>query len=395
MLRRIGFPIVARVSTVFVYRDLAIRAECDRDEPLQWLSEFLSPAFDVRDHGAADCTVALIADRGQFEATRALGPRPDGTRIGCFALDGGMTTLPRWNGSADDEVLYDDEVDLFYGVSADRTRVRILGARERPARRIGLMRVVRELALSRAWSATSMVMHAAAVAVGERSIVIAGSKGAGKTSLLMELLLCRPDVAFVANDRVVIDIDTDIGLRGMPTIVTIRSPSADRLPELHRRLLPARGDHRLTVRELSLRDVPLRKSAADLQLTPAQLCVQLDVAMRAQAHPAVVLLPQVCADSTGAELTPLPPPAAAARLRTLSLGGARPVLSALFNLPAKPGLLDRAALDALCAALARRLPIFECRLGRDADRPDVARRLLDRVLAAGATAAAPARAMAR
>jgi hypothetical protein len=384
------------VSKVFVYRDLAVRAECDRDEPLQWLSEFLSPAFDVRDHGPADCTVSLIADRREFDATRARGPRADATRTGCFALDSGLTMLPRWNAPADELVLYDAEVDLFYDISADRSRIRILAARERPARRIGLMRVVRELALSRAWSATSMVTHAAALAVGDTGIVIAGSKRAGKTSLLMQLLLSsRPDVAFVANDRVVIDVDADVALRGMPTIVTIRPPSADTLPALHRRLAPARGDHRLTMRELAESNAPVRKSVASLQCTPAQLCALLDVPMQAQTRPAVLLLPQVCADTTGADLMQLSPSAAAARLRTLYLGGDRPALSQAFNLPARPGGLDRTALDALCETVAQRVLTFACRLGRDADRPGVARGLLDRLVATSAATHSPARAMAR
>ena len=383
------------MSKVFVYRDLAVRAACDRDEPLQWLAEFLSPAFDVRDHGLADCTVTLIADRGEFDATRARGPRADGTGMGCFALDSGVTMLPRWNAPADELLLFDEEVDVFYAVSADRTRIRILAARERPARRIGLMRVVRELALSRAWSATSMVTHAAALAVGDTGIVIAGPKGAGKTSLLLQLLLSGPDVAFVANDRVVIDVDADTVLRGMPTIVTIRPPSAETLPELYRRLAPARGDHRLTMRELAQGNAPVRKSMDPLQCTPAQLCAILDVPMQAQTRPAVLLLPQVCADEAGADLVQLSPSAAAARLRTLCLGGDRPALSQAFNLPARPGVIAGVALDALCKTVAQRVATFACRLGRSADRPDVARGLLDQVIAASAAAHPPARALAR
>src|SRR5262249_32950039 len=153
-------------------------------------------------------------------------------------------------------------------------------------------------------------------------------------------------------------------LRGMPTIVAMRPPSAERLPALHRRFARARGDHRLTVAELARSSAAAPSPGAPLQFTPAQLCALLGVPMRGETRPAVLLFPQVSEASVGVPLAALSPLAAAARLRTLFLGGTHPALSDLFDLSSKPGLLDRPTLDELCRTVVERLHCFDCRLGR-------------------------------
>lgn len=48
----------------------------------------------------------------------------------------------------------------------------------------------------------AVCMHASAVRLGEKVVVICGNKGSGKTSLAVELIKRHPDAAFIENDRV-------------------------------------------------------------------------------------------------------------------------------------------------------------------------------------------------
>lgn len=364
----------------FAYRDLAVDVESD-PAPLAWLRDFLTPAFEVRDGGAPDVRVAMQVDAGEYQRLLAGGPRPDRAAADCFALDSGMTRLPWWTAEGDERVLHDADGHVFYGLSPDASRVRVVVDEQRPSRRVGLLRAVRELASTRAWSPTSAVLHAAALAVGERGIVIAGPKGAGKTTLLLQLLLACDGASFVSNDRVVVDVaDAAVTLQGMPTIMKVLRPPAEHLPGLRARLADVRGDFRLSRDELAHEPRKVVSEEALLQCTPAQLCTQLELPMLARMHAAVLLFPRVGAPTEQLGVRELPARAAAARLRTLFLGGATPVRSQVFEVAAKPGCIAPGALAALCRRLAGACRSFDCILGADSDRPAGMRDLLDEVL---------------
>ena len=369
----------------FTHRQLTIRVECAKPAALHWLDEFLTPCFAASDDARPDWTVALVADAAAHAAALARGARADGGRAGCFAFDDGLVSLPWWTSVDDARVVFDDAANVFYELAHAGARTRVLVDDERPPRRISLMRVVRELAVSHAWSPTSAVVHGAALAVGEQGIVISGEKGAGKTTLLMQLLLSGAAGALVANDRFVLDVGgAALVAGGMPTVVQVRPAPADRLPTLHRWFARPPYDHRLALNEPAA-SLPASAGRAPLplpvQLSPAQFSAWLGVPRRGACRPAALLFPRVVADLDGIEVEALAPPAAATRLRRSLWGGSRTAISEVFALPARGESLDAGGLDRLCATAVARLRCFECRLGRGADHPAAARQLLERVLA--------------
>ena len=56
-------------------------------------------------------------------------------------------------------------------------------------------------------SVPSETIHATAVAIGDRGVVIRGRSGSGKSSLALSLLTRLPDAMLVADDRVALSVD--------------------------------------------------------------------------------------------------------------------------------------------------------------------------------------------
>src|SRR5262249_43903094 len=221
----------------FQYRDLTVSVSTADPTQLRWLEEFLCPQFAIVYGGSPNCHVAVVMDTGQYIDTFRRGPRSDGGRIDCFALDNGLVRLPAWESLDDTQVIFDPDFKLFYLVNPGRSQVRILAPSGSLSVRTALMRVVREFAMISSVRAGALIIHGAAFGVGDRGVVIAGPKKAGKTTLLMHVLRNVP-ARFLSNDRVVAAWeDGDPTLYGMPTIVTVRQQGARRLRFLHERLL--------------------------------------------------------------------------------------------------------------------------------------------------------------
>lgn len=360
--------------TVLTHGDLAVRVECEDAATLRWLEEFLVPSLTVSADAPAQATVCLVADPPAYQALLARGPRPGGGLAGVFAFDSGLVELPWWSAPDDQPVAYEDGAQVFYR-RVTATRIELLTDALQPSRRVSLLRAVREYFVTYAWAAGVAVVHGAALVAGGAGIAIAGAKNAGKTTLLMELLRGGAE-ALIANDRIVVSGDgSGLAARGIPTVVQVRRPAADRLPVLHALLVGAGADHRLPLAESGPRSRPADARPA-VVLSVAQFAALLDVPLRAATRLDVLLFPRVEPDAEGLTLAALDAAEAARRLRACVWGGARPVVSELFTLPARPPALDLASLDAWCADAVGRLRVFECRLGRDADRPEHARRLL-------------------
>jgi hypothetical protein len=102
------------------------------------------------------------------------------------------------------------------------------------------MRAVRELFMNHSLRAGRLVLHSASLSVSERVVLIAGTKAAGKTSLLTHLLR-SPSARYVGNDRALVTIDDSPTALGMPSVVSVREPMLDLFPELRERFLAARA----------------------------------------------------------------------------------------------------------------------------------------------------------
>jgi hypothetical protein len=183
----------------FSYAGLDIGVETDAVSHLDWLAEFLAPAF-LCSTRAAHQRIDLIIDPARYQ--RCLAAGPSGAQPVAFVLDTGPRRLPAWSADAGDLCLHDPDMQVFYAVAEQRTLV--LAADWRARLRSALMRPLRELAMDAAQRRGALLLHAAAFAVDGRAAIIAGAKEAGKTSLLT-YLLSAAGADYLTNDRLLLE----------------------------------------------------------------------------------------------------------------------------------------------------------------------------------------------
>jgi hypothetical protein len=350
-----------------------ILVRADEPDHLSWLGRFLIPQFRRVDESVCEYEVRLSVAPERYARLLARGAA--GGRLDVFALESGAVELPLWNAESDDTTVYDEGFHVFCSLGPDARTVLIVTPEADGLALFFLMRVVRELAMNTARGNGRLFLHAAALELGDRGVIIAGTKAAGKTTLLMSLLRHR-GARYVSNDRVLVDTARDPAMvRGMPTIITIRPGTLAVLPTLRDRLL-AGGDEL----RLSFADAANRFPALDDErvfLTPAQLCSLIGVSALAEVEACSLVFPRVTSAVDTWRLEPLTSAATAQRLREVLFGGHVRKGSDLFLGPAAP---DEATIARLIAELASRVRSFECLLGRGAHADDHARRLLERVV---------------
>ena len=364
------------------YDGLAVRVESPERASLAWLREFLTPAFSLAEATTVDRFVELIVDDRGYADILARGQRVS-RQFECFALDRGTIRLPLWATTPTERLLYDGACRVFYCIDADAARVRVVSAALNLAARFALMRVVREFAMNAARTAPRLLIHGAAFALSVGGVILAGTKAAGKTSLLIHALRCG-GARFVSNDRVVVALDdTEPVLRGMPTVVTIRPQTLTLFPDLQTPLLKSGYDHRLALGESApagARTAPPRP-LCPIDLSPAQFCRQLGVDMCGHSPLRALVFPTLTRAHADLRIRRLSPQAAAERLDDV-LFGAEPcsATSEVFTVP-ESTLLDRARLQALASTLIARVPALECELGPEAyQKSGALAELINRVL---------------
>lgn len=352
----------------FSYDDLIVRVSSDDPSALSWLEEFLSPQFEVGERGAYDCRVRLIADTKRYEATLHGRAWNDGQLEECFALDSGPVRLPLWDAPSTDRIIFDQAHTTFYVMDPRNASVDVLTPVGNLAARLSLMRVIREFAMNDAIGRGRLILHASGLVVGGKGIMMAGPKGAGKTTLMIHLLR-HPGAEYVSNDRIVITYD-DRGLRfrGMPTIVTIRFPTLEMFPVVRDRLLSSPYRDRLTLGEAKTARKPFRAMAdPQVSLSPAQLCDLLRVRSAGHGGVEALVFPQVTGRSGGIELEQLSTQAAAARLADSVFSVRSPNrASRVFVLSANSPGPDQGWLESLCRRLVSQVRCYDCRLGSEA-----------------------------
>jgi energy-coupling factor transporter ATP-binding protein EcfA2 len=220
------------------------------------------------------------------------------------------------------------------------------------------MRVVRELAMARTVSTGGLLVHAAAVrTAGGGVVVLCGPKGSGKTTLVMSLLVHAPGAAYVANDRCVVRANgsgTAATVRGLPTLVSIRSDTLERFPVVRARLDGVR---------------PEAASRPRATVTPPEFLELVGRPARAPGGPLLALVfPRVGAGPNRLALRRLGPAEAEARLREgLFRAGRTSPLGDVFVPPgAEPAAVAgrvREEADRAVRRLAADVPCFECLLG--------------------------------
>ena len=230
--------------------------------------------------------------------------------------------------------------------------------------RIALMRVVRELAMIHSHTRGGLFIHGAAFAVDGRSVIVAGPKRAGKTTLLMHALRSGK-ARFVSNDRVLVSLAEAGAIgRGMPIIVTIRKESLVKFQDLYCRLQTSSYECTFSLSERTDRATrPDRKGR--FSLSPAQFCRFLRTEAATQAQVSALIFPRVKATNEPFALEPLAAEPAAEKLTGALFRASAPQKTAnLFRLRNGHGP-DQPTLEYLCLRLTSQVPCFDCHLGLD------------------------------
>jgi hypothetical protein len=220
------------------YDGFVVGIESDDASDLVWLQEFLGPPFEPVTGVAPDRVVRVVSDGGRYAKLLGRGPDPGGVQTPSFVMDSGIVRLPVWRAEGDQpaRILFDEEFRVFYTIRSDEEPIEILAPDDKRPR-TALMRVVRELAMGWVWRAGRHILHAAAVALDDRVVMLAGPKRSGKTTLLIHLLR-HGGAAFVTNDRVVAtERRSTVRVHGLPTIVKAWRDTLEWFPEVRERLL--------------------------------------------------------------------------------------------------------------------------------------------------------------
>jgi len=190
------------------------------------------------------------------------------------------------------------------------------------------------------------IAHGAVVAVDGSAVLLAGAKGAGKTSFLLTLLSAGdPHIAFVSNDK---SLMRGGDVTGLPFALTLTPDTITRFPAVSAaaRGRTAGGKHLAWMSELM--DVPRLTSAPLAGVAAVRISPQIECEAASFAAAAAAV-----ASTAEVSLAMLPPfPAAAVGLgppRLLGVPAATPVLELSAFPPASPV----AVVDALRSALSR------------------------------------------
>jgi hypothetical protein len=364
------------------YDGFVVGIESEDSSHLVWLQEFLGPPFEPVTGVAPDRIVRVVSDGRRYAQLLGRGPDPGGVQTPCFVMDTGIVRLPVWRADGDDPacILYDEAFRVFYTIRSDEEPIEIL-APDAKFPRTALMRVVRELAMRWVWRAGGHILHAAAIAVDDRVVVLAGPKRAGKTTLLIHLLR-HSGAAFVTNDRVVAtERRSTVRVHGLPTIVKAWRDTLEWFPEVRERLLVGTYHHRRTLEEAA-RWPPFVVPARDgyWSLSPAQLVALVGARSVAGGRLVAIVFPRVAPRGSRFAVRALAPEAASAALATAEFGpqGAAPVgdpWTGTAGVPSEGVDGARRCREALAG-----IPAFACDLAAEAyGDPATARDLLARV----------------
>ncbi len=345
-----------------------VDVEVDDPDAARWLAEFFTPWFDLCAPGEGAVTVRLMCSAAAFADLQHRRATASTYPIACFALDSQVVELPGWT-DGEHTVIADDMFACFYRVR--QAHVEIVAQPGVRAKRIGLMRVVRELAAARILGqATVLDLHAAAFAVDERAVLLVGPKRAGKTTLLVSVLASGLG-SLLANDRVFVDTGRHLGRAfGMPTLVSLRAGTLQLYPNL-RRGFPERPTLLHTAELESLDVIAPEGDGAlrDFGLSSAQLARRLGVPIVRSAPVAAIVFPEITTTIDAWSLEPVVPADGAARLRECLYGVQSSLrLRTIFEEIGGCAAGRREDQTAIVDQLAARLPLYRCRLGRDAYR---------------------------
>jgi hypothetical protein len=333
---------------------------------LDWLEEFLAPQVPVSRGVQPDHSVRFVIDAREHERLIARGPHDAGGRVECFTLDAGIHSGPRWNDSADTLTAFDEKARVFYRRRSDRSNiVEGIGAEDVPGVRVALMRMVREFAMNYARRAGWLIVHGAAVQLGDNAVVISGPKGSGKSTVLLHALL-HEGGAYISNDRIAIRFeDGQAFVQGIPTIISVRQQSGVLLPSIAATLGGGQYHFARLLEECSRAASQADTSQIEKwHLSSRQLCHALSVESLAGAPLSALVFPEVDGRVGSVALDDL---SGGDVLAALTRSVLRPSPgTGMFSLDEWSDVDGVDTPMLMQARLASLVPGFVCRLGPDA-----------------------------
>jgi hypothetical protein len=338
--------------------DAIVEVATDDRETGRWLAEFLSPCFAIEPPGQGGFVVQFTACADAHAVLSDRRSQMPLQTMPIFGLDRAVVSLPGWTESTGAWVLADDEWDCFYRVQQNIVQVVARPANRRS--RVGLMRIIRELAAAHVLANPDRIdLHAAAFVARERAVLLVGAKRAGKTTLLVHAL-SSGQASLMANDRVFVDSQHGQAL-GVPSIVVVRDRTVQIFPALARGLPP--GTAHLHTGEIAA-GVTSTSVGQRCVMSPAQLAGQVGAALIPQAPLGAIVFPEISESTRGWSLQRMTSAEAAAGLRA-NLYGARsgPRAATLIqDIVGKSREASNQPLDSIVG----KVPILSCRLGPDA-----------------------------
>jgi hypothetical protein len=393
------------LRTVLDYGGVAIEVGVHRPADLEWVEDFLAPAFSVSERETVDVRVQFDVDPERFEALVRRGPAAAGDVVDGLVLEGSTHRFRPWADAAESpgrggdgagakavRTAFDPGFDVFYEVMPGPS-VRIT-ARSGVRCRVPLMRVVREFAMHACLRSGDLFLHAAALRVGERAIVIAGASASGKTTTLTWSLQLLEDARFISNDRVrVRPSAAGYDVIGMPTVMAFRPHGLELVPEFDAALRAERGSPHLSRTEVRGRDdLPLRQPRSDgrFGMSPSRYAELLGRRSAASAPAGAIVFPEVVADDGGLRAVPIDPASAGARLEQAIFGLAGARRSELFDLPAVGPYPSEDQLREHARRIAAAVPCYVWQVGANAPHDfESLRRFVREVSGGGSSRAMP------
>lgn len=184
-------------------------------------------------------------------------------------------------------------------------------------------RLVREVLTKALEERGLFVLHAGAVRVAGRGVLICGPKHAGKTTVVCALAE-HAGAAFIANDRVYVGaVGMRPQLQAWPMSVRVGIGTCLASPRLRGRLRPGTAfaypqtgwDPAAGIAEAQARRLARTPLGPKVELIPSELARTLETTLAESAAVGCIVLPRYDPDASPAKLVPVAPQDAQARLR--------------------------------------------------------------------------------
>jgi len=290
----------------------AVDFACDDEGARRWLAETVAPWFALDGAASEPPPVWLRSCASRFAELEARRGTASLVEVPCFELDRSLATCPGWTEPDGATIAHDALFGCHFVFHPQQ--IEVVGTPGNRRARMGLFRVVRELATLRAEIQPQLDLHAAGLVWADRAVLLVGEKCSGKTTLLAHALASGA-AAMLANDRVIVSRDRAFGV---PTMVSVREDTRRFFPRLADGL-PERPYLR-TAEELAGAPPHRPRTGELFVLAPGQLASQLGSAAVASARLGAIVFPEVKPEREGWSIERLSPAEGATRLDACGYG---------------------------------------------------------------------------